>query len=69
LVPIVVPWSTWSIVARDISERAHNWAIPTTTPREGSSGVVGPAADVEVLEGRVNRALLDPSHQNIPFAQ
>src|SRR5271169_1111125 len=41
LVPIVVPCSTWSIAWRGRSKRAHSSPIPTTTPRDGSSFVVG----------------------------
>jgi len=38
---VVVPCSTWSIAARGRPERSHNSPIPATTPRDGSSGVVG----------------------------
>src|SRR5262249_29363187 len=41
LVPIVVPCNTWSIVVRGNLVRSHNSAMPATTPRDGSSGVVG----------------------------
>src|SRR5580704_1007480 len=41
LVPIVVPCSTWSIARRGRSKRAHRALIPATTPRDGSSFVVG----------------------------
>src|SRR6516162_1906130 len=41
LVPIVVPCSTWSIAGRGRSKRAHSSPIPATTPRDGSSRVVG----------------------------
>src|SRR6266851_1954780 len=41
LVPIVVPCSTWSIASRGRSKRAHSSLMPVTTPRDGSSLVVG----------------------------
>src|SRR5258705_2585658 len=41
LVPIVVPCSTWSIAWRGRSKRSHNSLIRATTPRDGSSLVVG----------------------------
>src|SRR5712671_404955 len=41
LVPIVVPCSTWSIVSRGRSKCAHSSPMPATTPRDGSSLVVG----------------------------
>src|SRR5467141_2192653 len=41
LVPIVVPCSTWSMAGRGKSKRAHSSPIPATTPRDGSSLVVG----------------------------
>src|SRR6516164_2796483 len=41
LVPIVVPCSTWSIAGRGRSKRPHSSPIPATTPRDGSSRVVG----------------------------
>src|SRR5271155_3774686 len=41
LVPIVVPCNTWSIAWRGRSKCAHSSLIPATTPRDGSSLVVG----------------------------
>src|SRR5271169_6398409 len=41
LVPIVVPCNTWSIAGRGRSKRSHSSPIPATTPRDGSSRVVG----------------------------
>src|SRR6516225_8056195 len=41
LVPIVVPCNTWSIAGRGRSKRPHSSPIPATTPRDGSSRVVG----------------------------